>query len=193
MTNDQNTDHFYLMPHPALIKFINLCREAGQGKILEMGCGDGRHLVKLAEEGFYVSGIDKSPAAAALAEKWLHEKGLEGDIVVGDFDDSVKDFVDKSFDGVIAINSLEYGKSGEIEKNLKQIQKLLKPEGHFLLVYRSRKSTITHPEKEMQLILRSELIDLVSKYFKIIEDSLDQDNNFVIIAERLAEKITDPK
>lgn len=174
---------FYLQPHPALNKFINIAKKRGVRNVLDLGCGSGRHLVKLASEGFNVSGLDFSPSAAQLAEKWLHEKGLEGDVVVGNFDDKSKDFKNNSFEAVIAVNSLEYANQPELENNLEQIRRMLKPQGIAMIVYRSKETTLKHPEVETLLFEEEELTDLMSKYFTILDISQDKDKNFVIIGE----------
>jgi len=175
---------FYLQPHSALSAFINLCKKKGITKVLDLGCGTGRHIVKLAEEGFNVSGIDFSPSAASLAEKWLHQKNLEADIIVGNFDDKIKDFPDNSFGGVVAINSLEYGGPDEFNNNLNQIYKLLKSKGLFLLVYRSKESQMKHPEVETRFLSEEELKQILHEKFNIVSFSQDKDKHYVVIAER---------
>ena len=44
--------------------------------ILELGCGSGRILLPLAEDGFRVTGLDGSPAMLARAESRANELGL---------------------------------------------------------------------------------------------------------------------
>lgn len=38
------------------------------GRILDLGCGTGRHASAMAEQGFFVSGVDRSAAMVELAE-----------------------------------------------------------------------------------------------------------------------------
>jgi len=181
----QQHGRFYLLPHPALKSLIHKCRQRGIKKILDLGCGSGRNLVRLAEEGFQVSGLDFSPSAAQLAEKWLHQKGVDGDIIVGNFDDKTKDFPDKSFGAAIAINSLEYADLDELKRNLLQINRLLKPEGILLLVYRSKGTKIKHPEVETLFLEQDQLEKEVGRYFHVSEISKDNDKNFVVFAEKM--------
>lgn len=174
---------FYLSPHESLIKFINICKSQKISRVLDMGCGSGRHVVKLAEEGFDVSGIDFSPSAASLAENWLHQKNLDAEIIVGNFDDKQKDFPDNSFGGVIAINTLEYGQEHEIENNLSQIKRYLKPDGLFLLVYRSKLSTLKHPNLPVQFFEQEDFKKIIEKYFEIDSFEIDKNHNFVVFAK----------
>lgn len=179
----ENHGRFYLLPHPSLTEFMEQCRRRGIQKVLDLGCGSGRHLIKLAEEGFKVAGVDFSPSAAQLAEKWLHQKGYEGDIIVGNFDDKMQDFPDKSFGGIIAVNSLEYGNKEELEQNLEQIKKILRPGGIFMMVYRSKESEMKHPEIETRFMGEDELKEVVTAYLHVIKIIQDQKNNFVVFAE----------
>ncbi len=181
-----NHGRFYLLPHADLIKFISICRKKRFTKILDLGCGSGRNIVKLAEEGFNVTGIDFSPSAAQLAEKWLHQKGLDGDIVVSNFDTRMKELQANMFEGIIAVNSLEYGEDGELDKNLREIKRLIKPEGIVFIVYRSVESTIKHPEVSTQFLSEEQLKNKIGQYFRIIEFKQDKDKNFVVIAEKVS-------
>ncbi|MBD3280664.1 methyltransferase domain-containing protein [Candidatus Dojkabacteria bacterium] len=175
---------FYMLPHEDITKFINLCKKHKLSKILDLGCGSGRHVVKLAEEGFDVFGIDKSPSAAALAEKWLHQKNLEAEVFVADFDDKQKDFEDESFDAVIAVNTLEYGESGEFNSNLMQIYRLLKKDGLIFIVYRTEQSQLKHPDVPVQFMDEEKFRKTVKRHFKIAELYKDQAYNFVVFAKK---------
>ncbi|MBN1331505.1 class I SAM-dependent methyltransferase [Candidatus Dojkabacteria bacterium] len=175
---------FYLLPHEDITKFINLCKERKLNKILDLGCGPGRHVVKLAEEGFEVFGIDISPSAASLAEKWLHQKNLEAEIFVADFDDKQKDFEDNSFDAILAVNTLEYGQQGEFGENLKQIGRLLRKGGLVFIVYRSEQSQLKHPDVPVQFKSEEDLKAEIAKHFEIEDFHIDQKHNFVVFAKK---------
>ncbi|GIJ44041.1 hypothetical protein Val02_09270 [Virgisporangium aliadipatigenens] len=50
---------------------------AGDGRVLDLGCGVGATVVRLAEEiDARVSGVTISPVQAGLAAKWLADRGL---------------------------------------------------------------------------------------------------------------------
>lgn len=50
-----------------LIQYLNPLPES---RMLDVGCGRGRHSRRLAEKGFYVTGIDISPASIAYARQF---------------------------------------------------------------------------------------------------------------------------
>ena len=52
------------------------------GTILELGCGSGRALVPLAEDGYAVTGVDRSPAMLALARAAADRAGVAGGVTL---------------------------------------------------------------------------------------------------------------
>jgi SAM-dependent methyltransferase len=50
-------------------------------RVLDMGCGTGRHSVELAKRGFAVTGVDLTPAMLAEARKAADEAGVEVEFV----------------------------------------------------------------------------------------------------------------
>ena len=47
------------------------------GRILDLGCGEGRDSVYFAERGFAVAGVDPSPAGLKKADKLAAERGVK--------------------------------------------------------------------------------------------------------------------
>lgn len=61
-------------------------RERGlDGAVVDLGCGDGRILVPLAEQGIPMIGVDEDPAALAAARHRLSERGLDAALIRSDF------------------------------------------------------------------------------------------------------------
>ena len=56
-------------------------------RVLDIACGTGPHLVRLAERGYRMSGLDLSRSNIAYLRERLDAKGLDGDLVVGDMTD----------------------------------------------------------------------------------------------------------
>jgi len=46
-------------------------------KVLDVGCGSGRHCVLLASSGFDVVGMDISKSALRMANRWVQKERLE--------------------------------------------------------------------------------------------------------------------
>ena len=56
-------------------------------RVLDIACGTGPHLVRLAERGYQTAGLDLSARNIEYLGERLAEKGLKGDLVVGDMTD----------------------------------------------------------------------------------------------------------
>ena len=177
-------DHgrFYLMPHPALAGFIERIHEIAALRILDLGCGSGRHLVALAEKGYDVVGVDYSPAAVRMANEWLESRDLPGRAYVDDLHEKLSTYKNGEFDAIIAINSLNYQSSGHFLTSIIEINRLLKTGGMVLIVIPSKEALILKPEVE-QMFVNEEALRLALKdRLEILDLHVDEDKNYVVIA-----------
>ena len=53
-------------------------------RVLDIACGTGPHLVRLAEHGYAMTGLDLSPANIAYLRERLEDKERSADLIVGD-------------------------------------------------------------------------------------------------------------
>ena len=99
-------------------------------RILDLGCGDGRHLVFLAKRGFTMYGLDYAPTALRLRREWLSKEGLDADLKCADM--SSIPWRDGHFDAVIATMVMDHNSLEEIRATLGEVFRVLKPGGYFL-------------------------------------------------------------
>lgn len=95
-------------------------------KIADIGCGDGYGSFKLNQAGFDVTGLDISPKMIEKANEVATEN-LQ--FVVGDL--AALPFSDGCFDGIVAINSLEW--TEDPLHSLQELQRVLKSSGYLCL------------------------------------------------------------
>jgi len=125
-------------PAWAVIRFAKLLRERDLRRILDLGCGAGRHLVFLAREGFEAFGLDSSPVAPELSRGRLEEEGLKAELVQANMTEIP--YPDGFFDGVIAIAAVYHGTLSEMRQAVREIHRVLKPGGWALIEFKSKRS-----------------------------------------------------
>jgi SAM-dependent methyltransferase len=94
-------------------KAVDLAR----GKILDIGCGAGRHALHLQEKGFDVTGIDNSPGAIKVCRR----RGLKRAIVRPI--EKIDRFAKESFDTVLMMGN-NFGLFGDPEKARELLEKM---------------------------------------------------------------------
>jgi len=103
-------------------------------KILDLGCGTGRHILKFGKVANFV-GVDISPHMIQIAKSQLNKRKIKSKLIVGDMMELDKILKNEKFDMVL----LMYHTLGCIVPErkrislLKQIKKLLKKDGILIL------------------------------------------------------------
>ena len=105
------------------------------GRVLDAGCGNGNHVVFLAEQGFDVYGVDISEEAIEIASAWLQRKGLEANLKVGDV---VKlPFENQYFDVVVSHGVLDHVPFSESKKAMQEIRRVSADGAYIYITLRS--------------------------------------------------------
>jgi cyclopropane fatty-acyl-phospholipid synthase-like methyltransferase len=71
----KNEGKVFVEPHEAMPQITSLLPEP-PSTILDLGCGSGRHVLYLAQQGFTVFGLDSAPAGVELTQQALQTAGL---------------------------------------------------------------------------------------------------------------------
>ena len=130
-------------------------------RVLDVGCGAGLELAAMLEAapGAHGIGVDPDPAAADLAERTLHARGLSGRSTVVRSDVRVEaaraagPFAEP-FDLALLANVIYYLPMGERVPLLRDVAGLLAPGGLLLLV--STVATAQFFSRHFDLLLRSQ-------------------------------------
>jgi SAM-dependent methyltransferase len=106
-----------------------LFRKINVSKILDLGCGTGRHCIHFAKEGFQVSGFDWSKVAIEKTRTALENENLFANLKVWDMLDFPYPYEDSFFDAVLSIKVVHHSKSDDIRKVIGEITRITKVDG----------------------------------------------------------------
>jgi SAM-dependent methyltransferase len=99
---------------------LNIIPYSGEGKILDIGCGNGRYLTAMKKQGWQTYGIEINSKASKYAREELHLDVSTGDLL------NCK-YQDKFFDVITMWHSLEH--LYEPILTLKEVKRILKDDG----------------------------------------------------------------
>ncbi len=135
-------------PHEDMHQLIEQMDRRGARRILDLGCGSGRHLVQLASHGFEVHGVDSSRNAVRLAREWLESRQLRAHVVLHDITSPLP-YSSEVFDAVVSIQVVHHAVSETIRRIVREIERVTKPEALiFVTVPRSRNQASRFEEIE---------------------------------------------
>lgn len=107
------------------------------GAVLDLGCGNGRHLLHLARAGFTVTGLDISLSGLRLARQWLAEEGLSAPLTQADFRYPLP-LRSAAFDALLATQVIHHARLAEVRLAIAEIHRVLVPGGLALISVASR-------------------------------------------------------
>ena len=119
-------------PVPQVVEMADLLESADRRRVLDIGCGLGRHTVYLAARGFDVTATDNAPAALAACRKSLDDLNLHAELL--QLGMTAMAFPSGRFDGVVASNVIHHADLATLERILTSITEMLAPAGLFVWV-----------------------------------------------------------
>jgi ubiquinone/menaquinone biosynthesis C-methylase UbiE len=143
------------VPSKCTASSLELLKQKGIKKILDVPCGYGRDTVFLTKNGFDVTGLDRSEEAIKLANSYALEEGLTIDFIQGDVNNI--DFPDSSFDAIISNRFLHLVHIDEHqEKVAKELHRVVKDDGLLILTTRS----IDDPDCNQKNFIKDNIYEL---------------------------------
>lgn len=193
----QKKDNFLFYPHEEVIRFVSkyFAKRIGLKKIdklihestprvLDLGCGIGRHVVFTHNMEMEAYGIDLSENAISFARNWAKEEGIvdaEKRIVQGDI--TKMPFDNNFFDCIISHGVLDSMSIENSKNSFKDASRVLNQNGYFYCDLVSGDDSAhssdyfgeeivetEHEHNTIQLYFNRDLIEkIVSPYFNIQE------------------------
>lgn len=109
-------------------------------KILDWGCGTGRHVYYLAKEGFSSYGVEVSWSAVKITKKWLDEEKLNAQ--VNKINGLNIPYPDDYFDAIIECAVLQHNRPGQIKKIVSEMARILKPGGRIFSLCKAKDDSL---------------------------------------------------
>jgi ubiquinone/menaquinone biosynthesis C-methylase UbiE len=134
-----------------LPQVVNFAAYRGK-QLLEVGCGVGIDLVRFAQAGASVTGVDLAEASIDLARRYFAQAGLAADLQV--MNGEALEFDDCSFDAVYAHGVLQY--TADAQKMVDEIHRVLRSGGEAVLMVYNKYSWLNLLSKVMKVDLEHE-------------------------------------
>jgi SAM-dependent methyltransferase len=142
-----------------LPRVVDFTAYRGQ-RLLEVGCGVGIDLVRFAQHGAIVTGVDLAEVSIDLARQNFALSGVEGELMVMDGEELR--FDPDSFDVVYAHGVLQY--SADAQRMIREIRRVLKPRGRAILMVYNRYSWLALMSKLFGVKLEHEDAPVLNTY-----------------------------
>jgi len=115
-------------PHENMPDVSHFFKKQKVKRVLDLGCGAGRNLVYLSKKGFDMYGTDYAPEGLKIIKERLKKEKTSCRLKLGNIFNKLP-YENDFFDAIISVQVLQHGKVNEIKKAIKEIKRVLKPEG----------------------------------------------------------------
>jgi len=139
----QRDGRIFLEPAPLVVNFAATLKSDGYIKVLDIGCGSGRHVVHLAKIGLNIFGLDNSPAGLRLTSEWLKNEALQSPLILADAHQPLP-FPGGAFDAVISTQVIHHATLATVQETAQEIARIVRPGGRILISVPGKK----HDEEE---------------------------------------------
>ena len=138
----------FTKPHEAMPGIIQYLKANGASKVLDLGSGNGRHVVHLARNGFLVFGLDNAPEGLEITRRWLADEDVQAELRLQDMREKLP-YEDAFFDAVVSVQVIHHADIATIRRIVEEVSRVLKAGGFlFVTVPRSRNPGVRYEQME---------------------------------------------
>ena len=128
-------------PDELIVSFVALLKkENKKARVLDLGCGAGRNLIYMANQGFEAHGLEISETGINFTKKRLKKRNLKAHVVKGDM--HLLPYTDSCFDAIICLFTIYHQKLKGIQETISQIHHVLRKGGVLLANFHSKRSSM---------------------------------------------------
>lgn len=128
----------WLKPSEDSYYYAEKWRGEGRKRLLDLGCGLGRHSIFFDAHGFKVTAIDLSEYGVKHLRDWQKQNGVDFRTVIGDMQSLP--FADNAFDCIYSYHVVSHTDSEGIKRIMSEIRRVLKPGGEIYFDLCSKQS-----------------------------------------------------
>lgn len=165
-------------PSPYAVEFLNrLKRMIPGGRLLDIGCGEGRHAIVASRLGFKVTAVDYELLSLKQAQRFAKAKGAKG-IVFRLANVLSLPPPDTLFDVVFDYGCLHHQKKSDWPAYKASILRVLSPNGFYILSVFSPKFPLFRGSRRpwhiaqgayRRYFARGDILELFGRYFEVLE------------------------
>lgn len=119
-------------PLPEVIQFAEWLKVMELHKVLDLGCGSGRHMVYMKQQGFDCWGLDNAPAGLHLTQDWLNQEHIFAPLALADVY-SPFPFPDGMFDAILSTRVIHHSYHDKVLGTVGEMKRVLRKGGAILL------------------------------------------------------------
>lgn len=142
----------WLEPCEEIYYYAQKWKEEGRRSVLNLGYGLGRHSICFAKQGFCVTVAEFSQEGLDYLRKWKEKENVN--ILCRKMDMRNMPFATDAFDCIFAHYSINHTDIVGMEETVKEIKRMLKPNGKILLSLRLKDIWSYEDREEILLLFR---------------------------------------
>ncbi len=138
-------------------------------RLLDVGCGKGRHTLMFAQLKMDVSAFDSSAQQVSQTKALLASQQLNADVRVADMNEIPYD--DQTFEAVLAYHVLDDVCAAVIGRTLSEIERVLKPDGELFMTLVSAPPVEPDAASNLHIVIgQTDIAPLLSQKFEIVQN-----------------------